>query len=55
MSVVINDFEVLNEPPHAPQTPASQAAPPEPVELPAIELERTLALVMSRLERVYAD
>ena len=52
MPVVINDFEVV-ETPQAPQAQAPQAAPPEPAQLPEIELERTLALVMARLERVY--
>lgn len=55
MPVVINDFEVVPEPPANPLTPTPPALPPEPVQIPRIELEHTLSELKTRLERVHAD
>jgi hypothetical protein len=55
MAVVINDFEVVDEAPQTPQQTTPQTLPPQSKELSRIDLERTLANVLARLERVRAD
>lgn len=53
MPVVINEFEVVAEPP--PNPPGPTPPPAEPARLPQAELERALRELSARLERVRAD
>lgn len=57
MPVIINEMEVVSEPPSAPTAPAAQApaADSAAIELRPLDLERIVVHLQARRLRVHAD
>jgi hypothetical protein len=54
MTVVINEFELVPQPPPAPAGEQKPQPPPEPSPLPASEVERIVRRQRERAARVWA-